>query len=467
MRGRSETIEGVTSLGTSGRRLAKTSFACTECGHETVRWEGRCAGCGAWNSLREWTEPVESVMPAAYTAATPVALDQLAIDDKRLSLGVPEFDRVLGGGLVPGSLVLIGGDPGIGKSTLVLQAAGSAAAQARVLYVSAEESAAQVKMRAERLGLGDAKLLVLAETSLDAALRQADEIAPCLLVVDSVQAVFSEAAGTSAGSIAQLRECAGTLMRWAKAGGIPVVLIGHVTKDGDIAGPRMLEHVVDVVLYLEGERFSSYRLLRAVKNRFGSVDEIGVFEMTGSGLRGVENPSEAFIAERAAEPVGSVVVPVMEGTRPLLVELQALTSPTATPAPRRTANGLDANRLTLVTAVLARRLGIPLAGLDVIANVVGGLRVHEPAADLGLALAVCSSHRDEALPGKLVALGEVGLSGELRSVSHLERRLMEAERLGFERCLLPESTLHRQRPKTSIELVAAPDLRRAIAIAFA
>ena len=406
-------------------------------------------------------------MPAAYTAATPVALDQLAIDDKRLSLGVPEFDRVLGGGLVPGSLVLIGGDPGIGTSTLVLQAAGSAAAQAPVLYVSAEESAAQVKMRAERLGLGDAKLLVLAETSLDAALRQADGIAPCLLVVDSVQAVFSEAAGTSAGSIAQLRECAGTLMRWAKACGIPVVLIGHVTKDGDIAGPRMLEHVVDVVLYLEGERFSSYRLLRAVKNRFGSVDEIGVFEMTGSGLRGVENPSEAFIAERAAEPVGSVVVPVMEGTRPLLVELQALTSPTATPAPRRTANGLDANRLTLVTAVLTRRLGVPLAGLDVIANVVGGLRVHEPAADLGLALAVCSSHRDEALPAKLVALGEVGLSGELRSVSHLERRLMEAERLGFKRCLLPESALQRQRPKTGIELVVAPDLRRAMALVFA
>ncbi len=467
MGGRSETIGSVTSLGTSGRRAAKTSFACTECGHETVRWEGRCVGCGAWNSLREWTEPVDRALPAAYTAATPVALDQLVIGDQRLSLGVPEFDRVLGGGLVPGSLVLIGGDPGIGKSTLVLQAAGSAAAQAPVLYVSAEESAAQVKMRAERLGLGDAKLLVLAETSLDASLRQADEIAPCLLVVDSVQTVFSEAAGTSAGSIAQLRECAGTLMRWAKASGIPVVLIGHVTKDGDIAGPRMLEHVVDVVLYLEGERFSSYRLLRAVKNRFGSVDEIGVFEMTGSGLRGVENPSEAFIAERAAEPVGSVIVPVMEGTRPLLVEIQALTSPTVTPAPRRTANGLDSNRLTLVTAVLSRRLGIPLAGLDVIANVVGGLRVHEPAADLGLALAVCSSHRDEALPANLIALGEVGLSGELRSVSHLERRLMEAERLGFERCLLPESTLHRQRPKTSVELVVAPDLRRALAIAFA
>ncbi len=457
----------MTSLGTSGRRAAKVSFACSECGHETVRWEGRCAGCGAWNSLREWAEPAASAMPDAYTAAMPVALDDLVIDDEtRLSLGIPEFDRVLGGGLVAGSLVLIGGDPGIGKSTLILQAAGNAAAQAPVLYVSAEESAVQVKMRAERLGLSAGKLLVLAETSLDAALRQADEIAPGLLVVDSVQTVFTEAAGSSSGSIAQLRECAGTLMRWAKACGIPVVLIGHVTKDGDIAGPRLLEHVVDAVLYLEGERFSSYRLLRAVKNRFGSVDEVGVFEMTGSGLRGVKNPSEAFIAERASGAVGSVVVPVMEGTRPVLVELQALTSPTVTPAPRRTANGLDSNRLTLVSAVLTRRLGVPLAGLDVIANVVGGLRVHEPAADLGLALAVCSSHRDEALPANLVALGEVGLSGELRSVSHLERRLMEAERLGFERCLLPASTLHRQRPKTSIELVVAPDLRCATTIAF-
>jgi DNA repair protein RadA/Sms len=457
----------VTTLGASKRSSTKTHFACSECGHESVRWEGRCPGCGAWNSFREWAPPEAAAMPVAYTAATPVALDDLAPDGApRLSLGVAEFDRVLGGGVVPGSLVLIGGDPGIGKSTLILQAAGAAAAQAPVLYVSAEESAAQVKMRAERLGLGRGQLLVLAETSLDAALRQAEETTPGLLIVDSVQTVFSEAAGGSAGSIGQLRECAGALMRWAKARGVPVVLIGHVTKDGDIAGPRLLEHIVDVVLYLEGERFSSYRLLRAVKNRFGSVDEVGVFEMTGAGLRGVENPSEAFIAERAAEPIGSAVVPVMEGTRPVLVELQALTSPTATPAPRRTANGIDTNRLLLVTAVLTRRLGLPLSGQDVIASVVGGLRVHEPAADLGLALAICSSHRDKPLPADIVALGELGLSGELRSVSHLERRLLEAERLGFKRCLLPESTLHRQRPQTGIELLAAPDLRRATALAF-
>jgi DNA repair protein RadA/Sms len=432
-----------------------------------VRWEGRCPGCAAWNSFREAVEALAGSMSAGYTAAAPVALDDVSLNGSpRLSLGISEFDRVLGGGVVPGSLVLIGGDPGIGKSTLVLQAAGAAAADTPVLYVSAEESAAQVKMRAERLDLGRGQLLILAETNLDSALRQAEEIAPGLLIVDSVQTVFSEAAGNSAGTLTQLRECAGTLMRWAKARGVPVVLIGHVTKDGEIAGPRLLEHIVDVVLYLEGERFSSYRLLRAVKNRFGSVDETGVFEMTGAGLRGVENPSEAFIAERAGEPVGSAIVPVMEGSRPVLVEIQALTTPTTMPVPRRTANGLDTNRLVLVAAVLTRRLSLPLSGQDIITNVVGGLRIHEPAADLGLALAICSSHRDAPLPPDLVAIGEVGLSGELRSVSHLERRLIEAERLGFKRCLLPESTLLRQRPKTGIDLIAAPDLRRAAALAL-
>jgi DNA repair protein RadA/Sms len=460
-------MRGVTTLGASKRSATKTRFACTECGHETLKWEGRCPGCGAWNSFREWAEPVASAKPSAYVAASPVAIAEMVIgDEPRLSLGVSEFDRVLGGGVVPGSLILMGGDPGIGKSTLVLQAASTVATESTVLYVSAEESAGQVKMRADRLGLDARRLMVMPETSLDAALRQAEEMEPAILIVDSIQTVFSEAAGNSPGSIAQLRECAGTLMRWAKGHDTPVVLIGHVTKDGDIAGPRLLEHVVDVVLYLEGERFSSYRLLRAVKNRFGSVDEVGVFEMTGSGLRSVENPSEAFIAERAAEPVGSAVVPVMEGSRPVLVELQALTSPTATPAPRRTANGLDGNRLALVSAVLARRLNLPLAGQDIIANVVGGIRVHEPAADLGLALALCSSYRDKALPPDLIALGEVGLSGELRSVSRLERRLLEAERLGFKRCLLPESTLLRQRPQTGIDLLAAPDLRRAAVIAL-
>ena len=380
-----------------------------------------------------------------------------------MPVGIGEMDRVLGGGIVAGSLVLLGGDPGIGKSTLLLQAAALLGEAGRpVLYIAGEESASQVKLRAARLGLTGSGLFVTAETCVEVALGQCEAMRPALVVIDSIQTVHSETAEQAPGSIAQLRQSTMALMRWAKASGVPMFIVGHVTKDGDIAGPRLLEHIVDVVLYLEGERFSSYRLLRGVKNRFGSVNEVGVFEMAGDGMRGVENPSEAFIAERAAGAVGSAVVPTLEGSRPVLVEVQALTSPTVTPAPRRTANGLDVGRLLLVTAVLSRRLHLPLANLDVIGSVVGGLRIAEPAADLALALAIVSSHKDKPLAGDLVALGEVGLSGELRSVSHLERRLLEAERLGFRRCVLPESTLHRQRPRTGIELVAVAGLRDAI-----
>jgi DNA repair protein RadA/Sms len=384
-------------------------------------------------------------------------------DEARRPVGIGEFDRVLGGGVVAGSLALIGGDPGIGKSTLLLQAASRLAESGRsVLYVSGEESARQVKMRSARLGIGGERLFVLTETNLSAALAQAEALSPALVVIDSIQTVYSESAEQAPGSIVQLRQCTMELMRWAKGSGVPVFLVGHVTKDGEIAGPRLLEHIVDVVLYLEGERFSNYRLLRSVKNRFGSVDEIGVFEMTGDGLRGVENPSEAFISERARDGVGSVVIPTLEGSRPMLVEVQALTSPTVTPAPRRTANGLDINRLLLVSAVLSRRLGESLAQQDIIASVVGGLRVAEPPADLALALAIVSSQKDRAVGGDMVAFGEIGLSGELRSVGHLERRLNEAERLGFKRCLLPEANLRRGRPKTSLELLPAATLREAI-----
>ena len=312
-----------------------------------------------------------------------------------------------------------------------------------------------------RLSNGDL-LFVLTETNLDAALREAESLSPGMLVVDSIQTVYTEEAAQAPGSIVQLRQCTMQLMRWAKGTGVPTFIVGHVTKDGDIAGPRLLEHIVDVVLYLEGERFSSYRLLRSVKNRFGSIDEVGVFEMTGEGMAGVDNPSEAFIAERARDAAGSVIVPTLEGSRPLLVEVQALTSPTAMPTPRRTANGLDFNRLLLVSAVLTRRLGLSLAGQDVIASVVGGLRVREPAMDLGLALAIVSSYRDKGVPADLVALGEVGLSGELRSVSQLERRLAEAERMGFRRCLLPEAALARARPASNLELLPAASLREAV-----
>ena len=458
---------------------ARTVFACQECGFENAKWLGRCPDCSSWNTFVERATRHET--RGTGPTAPPVELSRLPHDEEpRLAFGLPEFDRVLGGGVVPGSLALIGGDPGIGKSTLLLQVAylaanGRPACPERsrtVLYLSGEESARQIKLRAGRLGVAGDGLFVLTETNLDAALQEAESLSPGLLIVDSIQTVHSDAAPQAPGSIVQLRQCTMDLMRWAKGTGVPAFIVGHVTKGGDIAGPRLLEHIVDVVLYLEGERFSSYRLLRSVKNRFGSIDEVGVFEMTGEGMAAVDNPSQAFIAERAGQDgqggaVGSVIVPTLEGSRPLLVEVQALTSPTAMPTPRRTANGVDFNRLLLITAVLTRRVGLSLAAQDVIASVVGGLRVHEPAADLGLALAIVSSYRDKPVPPDLVALGEVGLSAELRSVSQLERRLLEAERLGFRRCLLPRSALVRSKPRTNLELLPAATLQEAIKLGLA
>jgi DNA repair protein RadA/Sms len=447
----------------------RTTFACSECGHESPKWLGRCPGCTSWNSFVEHA-PAPRTRSANGSPSTTAAVELAHLPDEdqaRLPSGLSEFDRVLGGGIVPGSLVLVGGDPGIGKSTLLLQVAAAVANGRAVLYVSGEESAAQLKLRCARLGLSGSGLFALPETSLDLAFRQAEQLKPSLLVVDSIQTVYAEGATQAPGSIAQLRQCTMELMRWGKTTGIPVFIVGHVTKDGDIAGPRLLEHIVDVVLYLEGERFSSYRLLRGVKNRFGSIDEVGVFEMTGEGMCEVANPSEAFIAERAGDAIGSAIVPTLEGSRPLLVEVQALTSPTVTPAPRRTANGLDASRLILVSAVLSRRLGLPLASQDVIASIVGGLRVREPAVDLALALAIASSHRDKPIPGDLVALGEVGLSGELRSVSQLDRRLAEAERLGFKRCLLPAAAIPKAQPQSQLILLPAATLREAIRFGLA
>ncbi len=447
-------------------RKSRTVFICQECGHESPKWLGRCPECQTWNSFMEG---VERQGAGVAPVAAPVEICELADEElARLVIDLPEFNRVLGGGIVPGSLILVGGDPGIGKSTLMLQAAVLAARdQRRVLYISAEESAQQLKMRARRLTAAGEGVFLLSETNLDGALQEADSLHLSLMVVDSIQTVYTAAAPSPPGSIGQLRECTMRLMNWAKSGGVPTCIVGHVTKEGDIAGPRLLEHIVDVVLYLEGERFSSYRLLRGVKNRFGSTNEVGVFEMTGEGLIGVENPSEVFLAERAEEAVGSVVVPNLKGSRPLLVEVQALTSPTMLATPRRTANGLDFNRLVLVCAVLTKRAGLALGGQDIIANVVGGLRVHEPAADLGLALAIASSYRDAALPRDLVAIGEVGLSGELRSVSQMERRLAEAERLGFARCLLPQAAVRRGASASGMQLLPAASLREAIRLAFA
>ena len=396
----------------------------------------------------------------------PQELSQVAIEAAdRFSLPLTEFNRVLGGGVVPGSLTLIGGEPGIGKSTLLLQVSALAAqARGRVVYVSGEETLHQIKLRSKRLGVKGDKLYLLAETNVEVILSQLDELSPALVVVDSIQTVYLSELDGAAGSITQVRECTQRLMRWAKLSSVPIFIAGHVTKDGAIAGPRVLEHIVDVVLYLEGEQFSSYRLLRCVKNRFGSTNEVGVFEMKSEGLVEVKNPSQVFLSQRQGEAVGSAVVPTLEGSRPLLVEIQALTNPTSFGLPRRTANGIDFGRLLLIVAVLARRVGLKLGNQDVIANVTGGLKVGEPAADLGIALAIASSFRDRGVDPGLVAVGEVGLSGELRAVSQMERRVSEAARLGFKRCLVPKMGAKVGRGSKNIELIPVSTLKEAVRV---
>jgi DNA repair protein RadA/Sms len=431
----------------------RTIFTCRECGAESPKWLGRCPECGTWNSYVEMVQAAPARAGAGTTSdgrargggAGPERLADISPGDTaRLASGLAEFDRVLGGGIVPGSLVLIGGDPGIGKSTLLLQVAARLASRGeRVLYVSGEESARQVRLRAARLGALDGDLFVLAETSLDAVLEHLERLGPTLLIIDSIQTVFLEDVPSSPGNVAQLRECTLRLMNVAKARHLPTFLVGHVTKEGSIAGPRALEHIVDCVLYLEGERFYAYRLLRAAKNRFGSTNEVGVFAMEQEGLREVSNPSAAFLAERLVAAPGSAVTVPLEGTRALLVEVQALTAPAGIGLARRTAIGIDPNRLQLLLAVLSKRVGLPLGTHDVYVNVVAGLKLAEPAADLGVALAIASSFHDAPIDPGLVAVGEVGLLGELRPVGQLERRLSEAARLGFERCLLPAGDLRR------------------------
>lgn len=424
---------------------AKTSFICQQCGAASPAYLGRCPGCNAWNSMIETIEerrPQAAIVAARSSGERPrplTALGATTID--RIPVPIAELDRVLGGGLVPGTLVLIGGDPGIGKSTLVLQAAAALAASGKpVLYVSAEESSQQIRIRADRLGVLSDDVLVLSGTDLDAILAEATHADPALLIIDSIQTVSVDEITSAAGSVSQVRECTSRLMRWGKSRNVPIFIIGHVTKEGAIAGPRVLEHMVDAVLYLEGERHGHFRVLRAVKNRFGSTDEVGVFEMAEAGLREVRNPSEAFLEERNRGASGSSVAVTIEGTRPILVEVQALSTPTAFGLPRRSANGLDTGRLQLLVAVLQKRVGLGLGSQDVYANVVGGMRIGEPAADLAVALAIASSFRDRPVDPQLVAIGEIGLSGELRSVSQMERRLGEARRLGFSRAVIPASS---------------------------
>jgi len=428
----------------------RTQFICQQCGYASARWAGRCPECGQWNTLvetfEERTQPGSSRQP---TQSVPQSIASVPVEGfSRIPVPVEEFNRALGGGIVPGSVVLIGGDPGIGKSTLLLQVSALLATSGKTtLYVSGEESAQQVKMRADRLGIAAEKLLVLSETNLSQILSQIEGLEPHLVVVDSIQSVYLDDLESSAGSIGQVRECAAALLRLAKSRNIPMFIVGHVTKEGAIAGPRVLEHMVDTVLYLEGERFHAYRLLRSVKNRFGSTDEVGVFEMQEGGLVEVSNPSQAFLSERLASATGSAVAVTMEGTRPLLVEIQALTTPTAFGLPRRTANGIDVNRTLLLVAVLSKRVGFKLATQDVFVNVVGGMRINEPAADLAVAVAIASSYRDVPVPEDCVLVGEIGLSGELRSVGQAERRLNEAAKLGFRRCIVPR-TLKLARPDT-------------------
>ncbi|NJN65869.1 MAG: DNA repair protein RadA [Chloroflexaceae bacterium] len=419
-----------------------TSFVCQQCGARYTRWMGKCPDCDTWDSLVEQVESRGASSPTRsphHASVRPVLLQEIDTNDgERLPVLGHEFAQVLGGGLVPGSVVLIGGDPGIGKTTLLSQVGGHFASQVgTVLYVSAEESALQIKLRTERLGLHPERLYVSSETCLNAILNHIRELSPRLVIVDSIQTVYLEELSSAAGSVSQVRECALQLLHLAKEQHIPMFLVGHVTKEGTIAGPRVLEHIVDTVLYLEGERFHQYRLLRGVKNRFGSTNEVGVFEMTQHGMVEVPNPSQVFLAERNAGAPGSTIAVTLEGTRPLLVEVQALTSHTGNAQPRRTANGFDVNRLVMLIAVLTKRVGLPLFNQDIYVNIVGGLRISEPAADLAVAIAIASSYRNQRIDPNLALVGEIGLSGELRSVSQLDRRVSEAARLGFRRVVTP------------------------------
>ncbi len=449
----------------------RTSFVCQQCGATSPAYLGRCPGCSAWNSMVETVEERQSASSGSRsrTVAKPQPLNALgATQAERINVPIEELNRVLGGGLVRGTLVLVGGDPGIGKSTLVLQAAAAIAGTAgSVLYVSAEESAQQIKLRADRLGIASDTLMVLAETDLNRVIETADAEPPGLLIVDSIQTVSVEEITSAAGSVSQVRECTHRLMEWAKPRNIPVLIIGHVTKEGTIAGPRVLEHMVDAVLYLEGDRHHQYRILRAVKNRFGSTDEVGVFEMADVGLREVRNPSEAFLEERDGNAAGTTVAVTVEGTRPILVEVQALTTATAFGMPRRSANGFDNGRLQLLVAVLQKRVGLTLGTQDIYANVVGGLRISEPAADLPIALAVASSFKDAKVDPRLVAIGEIGLSGELRSVGQMERRLIEAKRLGFTKAIVPASVSRAEALKHGLEIIRASSVSEALEMAFA
>ena len=424
--------------------MAKDSaFFCSECGYESSKWQGQCPSCRAWNTFVEAPKEAKTKKRSAAVSSLPVLMKDIKTDDdERVLSGYKELDRVLGGGLVRGSLVLVGGDPGIGKSILLLQACGRYIKGGQsVLYVSGEESLRQIKLRSDRLKDSDDMLMLLCETDLGIIEEQIKEKKPDIVVIDSIQTMYCEQASSLPGSVSQIRESTATLLRLGKSLGITIFLVGHVTKEGLVAGPKILEHMVDTVLYFEGERSASYRILRAVKNRFGSTDEIGVFEMGGEGLSEVENPSEFLLSGRPTGVSGSVVTASMEGTRPVLLEIQALVSKTNFGNPRRSGNGVDSGRMNLLLAVLEKRLGLPLYEFDAYLNVTGGMKVAEPAMDVGIAAAIISSFRDVVVDSKTILFGEIGLTGEIRSVSGSQQRINEASKLGFNRCVLPAVSL--------------------------
>ena len=463
-------------------------YVCQSCGHESPRWLGRCPECDAWNSFLEEVRVPEkaplgrsssALMPAGSVRPTPIT-DVEARTDSRLSTGIAELDRVLGGGLVHGAIILVGGDPGIGKSTLMTQAAAQVAGGSRqsaagnglttrrpddpttVLYISGEESTQQIRLRSERLGALADSFLVVNETDIGAILHHIETTKPAMVVVDSIQTTYDSSLESAPGTVSQIRDCAAALARAAKSGGPPIVLIGHVTKEGSLAGPRVLEHMVDTVLYFEGDRHHAYRILRAVKNRFGSTDEIGIFEMREEGLAEVENPSAVLLAERTADTSGTCVTATVEGSRPLLVEVQALVARSFLANPRRTATGIELNRLNMLLAVLEKRVGLRLGDQDVFVNVVGGVRIVEPATDLAVAMAVASNFREQAIDPHSILLGEIGLGGEVRAVAQTEKRIREAARLGFTRVILSRHNAPRNAKALGVEIMPVGNVLEAI-----
>ncbi|MCE7793833.1 DNA repair protein RadA [Salipaludibacillus sp. CUR1] len=449
----------------------KTKFVCQDCGYESTKWMGKCPGCQNWNTLVEEIEAEPAGRKRGFVTggkrtAKPEPITTIErTEEERISTHIKELNRVLGGGIVPGSLVLVGGDPGIGKSTLLLQLSATLSERKeRVLYISGEESVKQTKLRADRLGIGNDQLFVLAETDVEHIEKVIEEMNPTLIIIDSIQTVYLEGVTSAPGSVSQVRECTSAFMRIAKTKGIAIFLVGHVTKQGSIAGPRILEHMVDCVLYFEGERHHTYRILRAVKNRFGSTNEIGIFEMKEAGLEEVLNPSEIFLEERSSGAAGSAVVASMEGTRTVLVEIQSLISPTSFGNPRRMATGIDHNRISLIMAVLEKRVGMMLQNHDAYVKVAGGVRLDEPSIDLAIAVSIASSFRDSPTAPADVIIGEVGLTGEVRRVTRIEQRVIEAAKLGFERVIIPEKSAGGWTPPEGIEVVGVTSVNEAIEV---